>query len=189
MMQASTGGFRLTLALGLVGMVLMFVPAEAVRPVRAWVRDALRPGQAALQAAFRETRTRLASWRAPVGHDEESQDRAAEIAALRLANRRLELQIALLRERVQKLSEQQGLTPSEQSPTPLIIPRVVEARVLGEETAALWRGRKMLSVGTAQEIAESALVLDDTRPLIDAGSDVGLAPGDGAYAGRIVIGK
>src|SRR5205814_1458134 len=77
------------------------------------------------------------------------------------------------------------------SPPPLVVPRLVEARVLGEETAALWRGRKLLSAGATGGVAESALVLDDTRPLVDLGADEHLAPGDAvyAYAGRIVLGK
>src|SRR4030095_14292410 len=66
---------------------------------------------------------------------------------------------------------------------------LIEARVLGEETAALWRGMKFLSAGARNGIAESALVLDDPRPLIDLGSDADLSAGDAAYAGRIVIGK
>src|SRR5262249_3044674 len=103
--------------------------------------------------------------------------------------RKLLLQVAALREKVTKLSEQQELTPDTASPAPLVLPRLVEARLLGEETAALWRSRKLLSVGTAGGIAESALVLDDTRPIVDLGEDADLSPGDAAYAGRIVIGK
>src|SRR5262249_38655157 len=66
---------------------------------------------------------------------------------------------------------------------------LMAARILGEETAALWRGRKLLSVGAGGGIIESALVLDNTRPIVDLGEDADLSPGDAAYAGRIVIGK
>ncbi|MGE5192487.1 MAG: rod shape-determining protein MreC [Deltaproteobacteria bacterium] len=173
----------------LLGAGLMFVPADTTRPVRALVRDALCPGQSALLAVVRCSR----AWVSGLGHSVHRADRAGnlddELQAARLENRRLELQVARLREQVEKLAQEQGLTPAAGSPLPLVTPRLVAARVLGEETAALWRGRKLLSVGAAGEIAESALVLDDARPMVDLGADASLSVGDATYAGRIVIGK
>jgi len=112
-----------------------------------------------------------------------------DLRATRLENRKLELQVAALRDEVAKLARQQRLTPGAASPAPLVTPRLMAARILGEETAALWRGRKLLSVGAGGGIIESALVLDNTRPIVDLGEDADLSPGDAAYAGRIVIGK
>ncbi len=112
-----------------------------------------------------------------------------ELQSVRLENRRLELHVARLREKVNRLSVQQGLSLESGSRAPLVIPQLIEARVLGEESAALWRARKLLSAGANGGIAESALVLDDTRPLVDLGDDAQLSTGDAAYAGRIVIGK
>jgi len=48
---------------------------------------------------------------------------------------------------------------------------------------------QLLGAGDRAGITESALVLDDTRPLVDLGDDTGLSPGDAVYAGRVVIGK
>ena len=87
------------------------------------------------------------------------------------------------------LSLLNGTAPASEPVPPLVLPRLIEARVLGEETAALWRARKLLAAGAADQIAESALVLDDSRPLVDLGQDAGVSPGDAAYAGRIVVGK
>jgi cell shape-determining protein MreC len=179
----------MTMALCLIGFGLMFVPADATRPIRCLVRDALGPGQAVLQGGLRRGR----AWMAELGDSPISSQRADgrddALQSLQLENRRLELQIAVLRDQVDKLTQQQRLTPAAGSPPPLVTPKLVAARVLGEETAALWRGRKFLSVGVRGEIAESALVLDDARPLVDLGDDAGLSPGDETYAGRIVIGK
>ncbi len=184
----SAGGFKLTLLLCLTGAGLLFVPADAARPVRALVRDALCPGQAALHAAARYSRRWVTELGKSLDHPGHRAERDDELQAARLEIRRLELQVDRLRERVEKLSQQQGLTPAAGSPSPLVTPRLVAARVLGDETAALWRGRKLLSVGGA-EITESSLVLDDSRPIVDLGVDAGLSPGDETYAGRIVIGK
>jgi cell shape-determining protein MreC len=112
-----------------------------------------------------------------------------ESRSLQLQNRRLELHAARLSERVEQLTAQQGLVSPSASFPPLVKARLVEARILGEETSSLWRGRKLLSAGAVNEIAESALVLDDARPLVDLGSDALLAEGDAVYAGRTVIGK
>ena len=189
MTKSSTGGFGMTTVICLAGAGLMFLPVEAGRPFRALVRDALRPGQMALHVALHHARVQVAAWGRSLNPGNQSADRDDATRDLEVANRRLELQVARLREQVQKLSTQQGLFPTTVSPPPLVSPRLVEARVLGEETAVLWRGMKFLSAGASGGIAESALVLDDPRPLIDLGLDADLATGDAAYAGRIVIGK
>jgi len=188
-MKPSTGGFGVTIVIALAGTGLMFLPVDTGRPFRSLVRDALRPGQTVLHTAVRHARVQVATMGRSLNTGNQPADRNDSLRELELANRRLELQIAILRERVQKLSTQQGLFPATASPSPLVRPQLVEARVLGEETAALWRGTKFLSAGASGGIAESALVLDDRRPLIDLGSDAELAAGDAAYAGRIVIGK
>jgi cell shape-determining protein MreC len=188
-MNRPSGGIRLTLVLCLAGAALIFVPAEAVRRLRSLVRDGLLPGQLALHAACRHGRTGIAALRKSMLEEARASAGDDELQATRLENRRLALQVAALRDEVAKLSREQGLTPDAASPPPLVKPQLIAARVLGEETAALWRGRKLLSAGAGGGIAESALVLDDTRPIVDLGQDANLAPGDAAYAGRIVMGK
>jgi cell shape-determining protein MreC len=188
-MTSRPGDFWLVAAISLAGCGLLFVPVETSRPVRVLVRDALAPGQKALDAVCRRGR----GWIAALPSVNNQAGRVSllktELRSQRLANRRLEIQAAHLEEQLQKLSQQQGWGSALAARSPLVIPRLVSARVLGEESAALWRGRKLLGAGGRAGIAESALVLDDTRPLIDQGEDVQLAPGDAVYAGRIVIGK
>ena len=188
-MKTRTSDFWLTVALSLAGSGLLFVPAETARPLRALIRDALGPGQKALAAVSRQGRAwsaALPSVQNQTGRVGELED---ELRSVRLANRGLEVQAARLREQLQKLSEQQGWGPAAAVRVPLVTPRLVAARVLGEESAALWRGRKLLGAGVGAGITESALVLDDTRPLVDQGEDARLSSGDAVYAGRIVIGK
>jgi cell shape-determining protein MreC len=188
-MNRSAGGLRLTVVLCLAGAALTFVPVEAVRPLRALVRDALLPGHLALNTALRQSRARVAALGRSLQAKGRDADRDEELQATRLENRKLALEVAILRDDVRKLARQQGLAPDLASPPPLVTARLIEARVLGEETAALWRARKLLSVGASGGITESALVLDDMRPLVDVGEDADLSSGDAAYAGRIIVGK
>ena len=188
-MKNQPGNFWLAVALALAGSGLLFIPAETVRPLRAFVRDALAPGQTAWDSVCRQgrgLRDALPSVPNQAGRISELED---ELRSIRLANRRLEVKVARASEQLQKLSAQQGWGPSLAESAPLFTPRLVSARVLGEESAALWRGRKLLGAGNRDGITESALVLDDTRLLVDQGNDAGLSPGDAVYAGRVVIGK
>src|SRR5262249_52934068 len=158
-MSRSAGGLRLTVVLCLAGAALTFVPVESIRALRAVVRDALLPGQLALNAALRQSRAGVAALGRSLQAKGRDSGRDEELQATQLENRKLALEVALLRNAVQKLSRQQGLTPDLASPPPLVTARLIEARVLGEETAALWRARKLLSVGASGGITESALVL------------------------------
>jgi cell shape-determining protein MreC len=173
----------------LAGTGLMFLPVEAARPIRGLVRDGLRPGQLGLHAALHQARVQVMKLSRSLDARSRSAEDSDRLRSLELANRRLDLEVASLRERIHKLSAQQGLFPTGPSPAPLVRPQLIEARVLGEETAALWRGTRYLSAGARGGVAESALVLDDARPLVDLGSDAELSAGDAAYAGRVVIGK
>lgn len=188
-MRTRTNDFRLAVVLSLAGSGLLFVPGETARPLRALVRDALGPGQKALDALCRQCRV----WKAalPSVHNQAGRVNALEeeLRSVRLANRGLEIQAARLSAQLRKLSEQQEWGLAAAARAPLVAPRLISARVLGEESAALWRGRKLLSLGDRAGITESALVLDDTRSLVDSGEDARLSPGDAVYAGRVVIGK
>ena len=188
-MKAGTSNFWLAVAISLAGSGLLFVPVETARPVRALVRDALGPGQKALDAVCRQSRRWIAAVPSVNNQSERISALEDELQSVRLANRGLEIKAGRLSEELQKLSDQQSWGRTATAGTPLVSRGLVSARVLGEESAALWRGRKLLGVGDRAGITESALVLDDTRPLVDQGGDTRLSPGDAVYAGRIVIGK
>jgi len=188
-MKSDSRDFWLTAALSLAGCGLLLVPVETARPLRALVRDALGPGQQVLAGLGRQGHAwsdALPGLQGQAGRVQQLED---ELRSVRLANRGLELQAARLSEMLQTLTDQQGWGPESAARAPLATPRLVAARVLGEESAALWRGRKMLGAGADAGVAESALVLDDARPLIDQGDDARLSPGDAVYAGRVVVGK
>lgn len=190
-MKRSAGAGWPTAVILMASAGLSLIPVEAVGPLRGFVRDALRPGQmAALRIADsgRQWAGALPRWRSDGTSDRILEE---QLQAVRLESRQLQLETARLREELDKRSGQDEFLLARSEFQPLVTPRLVEARVLGEETAAMWRerGRKLLSVGTNDRISESALVLDDTRPLVDLGADARLSPGDAVYAGRVVIGK
>lgn len=190
-MKRSAGAGWPTAVILLASAGLSLFPVEAVRPLRVFVRDVLRPGQLTARRIANSSRRWAESL--PIWSSDAARDRILEreLQALRLESRQLQLESARLREDIAKLSGQDPFFPTRSELPPLVMPRLVEARVLGEETAALWRerGRKLLSVGTTNLISESALVLDDTRPLVDLGADARLSPGDAVYAGRVAVGK
>src|SRR5260370_20581718 len=95
--------------LGAWGAGLLLVPAEATRPLRALVRDALRPGQTAVNVAARRWRAWQVSAVGFTGAPGEPGPSNEESRSLRLQNRKLELHAAPLRERVGQLPAPQGL--------------------------------------------------------------------------------
>ncbi|MBS0260394.1 MAG: rod shape-determining protein MreC [Planctomycetes bacterium] len=172
------------------GVALTLVPAEQTRFARNAVRDALRPGLSLVRGTQTAFKNRL-----PAGSSSSAQsaDQAAladEVRALQLMLRKQSLEMARLREKWQTAVEQYQLSPSKKSgPPPLTTAELVEARVLGAESAHLWRSKQILAAGSPQQIGESSLVLESTRPLVDVGGDTELATGDAVYAGRVVVGK
>jgi cell shape-determining protein MreC len=170
------------------GIALSFVPADASRPVRSLVRDALRPGQSAVRASALWVRRSLEGPARSPDLPNVTPELEQELQSLRLANRQLQVQSARLREKLRTITQQQGLAPLSAA-GPLTTVQLVEARVMGEETALMWRGKQFLAAGATDGVAESALVLENTRPLVDLGADADISPGDAVYAGRIVVGK
>ena len=72
---------------------------------------------------------------------------------------------------------------------PLIVPQIVEARVIGEELAASWRSGKLLNRGTSSGVVEASFVLDANANLVDQGSDAGLSADLPVFAGSCIVGK
>jgi len=172
-----------------IGTGLLFAPQWVTKTIRTYVRDAARPGQILVRAGgdFVQKKVR---------HLEQSQQRESEVAMLRsklkeweLRLRRLQVENALLHERLSEI-EQLGLGPYQSADgSPLIVPELLTARVLGDEMAALWRAGKLIDQGQSSGVRESSLVLEDSNKLIDQGADDDVAAGQPVYSGRCVVGK
>ena len=172
-----------------VGMCLLFLPDGWNVRLRTAAGDMAYPGQAAVCSGMdwlRDTLHQFSSSRS-------AEDRVAalqkQLDQSELKYRQLALQQRIVRERNSSREDPDDVALKSSSSEPLLIPALVETRVIGSGTAALWQGKKSLAAGTRQGMQESLLVLDGPRILIDQGSATQLAPNDMVYAGRTVVGR
>lgn len=190
MSRGETGTLLPTgVTLSLVALGLTLIPQGIADAVRATVRDAALPGLRYLTL----TREQLDAARRSLSSTGETAERLAALGAeldqWQLRCRRMTIQNALLHEELQR-AKRDGVSPYDATPAkPLVVPGLLEASVLGEETARLWRTGRLIDRGAVDGVGESSLVLDDTRPLVDQGADSGLATGQPVYSGRSVLGK
>lgn len=174
----------LACAISVAGIGLLFAPADLTEPWRVLVRDAVQPGQQLLVGVMEWGRIVC------LPHPETASDngsRNEELRAVELRVRQQSLEISHLQGELRIAREQNPLAAAQS--VPLIRPDLIEARVLGEEIAAQWRGRKLLDAGTNRGLMESALVLEGTRQILDQGIDGGLRAEQPVYVGRVVLGK
>ena len=187
-MRARSSAWETALATALCAAGLLLHYSPDIRPVlRAAVRDALRPGQLAVQ--------RVQQWAAALPRTREA-ERAARIERLtrdvaRWKERCRQVQIANMRLKQQVTGTEQnhGLWSGSSAGAPLIVPDLVPAAVLGEEISTLLRAGKLIDFGSSRALTESTLVLEDTRPLIDQGQAAQLDGGQAVYSGRAVVGR
>ena len=101
----------------------------------------------------------------------------------------MQAQNGLLQKQLTTL-QQNGVSPYRGAPAkPLVVPQLLEAAVLGQDSAAAWRAGTLIDRGAADGLRESTLVLEEENPLVDQGADAGLETGQPVYAGRTVVGK
>ncbi len=175
-------------AVVVAGAGLALVPPRLTDPLRTTVRDPTNPGRTNLDRIARFTREATARLRDDDGsRADEIQQLQSEVVSSRLRTRQLELERAQLQAEVSRLREQ-TLQPGNTG-KPLQIPELIEARVLGEETAARWRARKILDRGAEAGVQDSAFVLEGTGSLIDQGETSGVGADQFVFAGRTIIGK
>lgn len=177
----------LALALILGACSLNLASADLQDCLRSTVRDFLAPGQRLLQCAVESAKQQIAA----VDREEDATSAslgAGQREALALRIRQLELELNATRDRLAD-AQRHGRRARGTASPPLLVPELIEARWLGEESAGLWRSRAVVAAGSSAGLFESALVLQSQLPLVDAGTDLNLTIGDAVYAGRIVVGK
>ena len=174
-----------SLLLAAVAFGLTLASESVSDAIRTTVRDGLRPGQHGFEAVVGTIKTGLRDW---VGESEE-QIADAESDDQEVELRRARIRIALLQEELAR-AKRIGTSPYRgRSPESPLSADLLQAQVLGEETAQLWRGGLMLNRGHGDGLAESDLVLKDDGTLIAAGNEQGLEPGFPVFAGRCVVGR
>lgn len=168
----------------LIGGGLLAAPAEIGDAIRAAVRDALGPGQSVASKtpdAIRE----LCSGRSAVTASDESATLRSERDLWR--NRFLDLQSRFAARR----DSQHSPAPLASAETePLIVPDLVEARLLGVERDPLReRMSRLLNRGGTDGIAVDDIVLSDSFPLLDIGTDERIEPDMPVVSGGSVLGR
>jgi cell shape-determining protein MreC len=181
----SNGSLTAILCLG--GLCLMFAPAELVRPIRNGVRDAAGVGLKCVHASGATLRQLAANFQANPASRAELERLRQDHRRDELRIRKLELERALLRDRLSQ-SEHAGAIPEIES-EPLLLPELITARVIGVDTAAAWKGHRILDQGAAKDVAPELLVLESESTVVDQGAERQLGEGDVVYAGRTVVGR
>jgi hypothetical protein len=182
-----------TLASSVAAAGLMFAPAPVTNAVRVTVRDAVRPGQWAVQRAIDQAAELWSRSGAPaasaVHPDLNQQNIQAELADVQLRYRRLQIENALLHEKLERVIAEGISAYTGTAGRPLVVPELLEATVFGtEQSPAAGRGL-LIDRGGPTGAIESAFVLDAPGPLVDQGEDAGLLTGQPVYAGRCVVGR
>lgn len=185
----SSRATTITAVLLCVGAVALHVaPARVQEGIQTGLRDALRPGQVMVRRAEQWGRgwsaaNRSAEEGALTGRLEE------ELSAWKQRCRELQLANTRLQEQLAAGEQERSLRWPVSPRDPLVVPELVSASVLGEEAATLLRGGALIDFGSQPGLAESTLVLEDSRPLIDQGRDAGMEAGQAVYRGRAVVGR
>ena len=182
------------LALSALSLGLLSLPDDFSRPIRLAGRDLSRPGQTITRAGVEVAQAgwqMIGDWQA---RREQLARLQAQLAEHLVRERELKSRLADASRRAQRAEAQSGSRLAGTPTLPLVVPELIEARVLSVETVLLLSGRKVpapgqLSTGKAQGIGENLLVLDQGRATLDIGTDHGLAIHQPVFAGNIVLGR
>jgi len=180
---------RIALLAGIWGAAAagIFTPARYTEPVRTAIVDALGPGRIAAITAAEAYATIIERFRSAPA-DDKLAAALARVEALQ-AQRREELAEHITQIRLASAEATVGPPlASSQAYEPLLAAGLVPARILGRDPDVLRRRfERILSRGTASAVAVDDLVLANL-PHLDQGAAAGIAAGQPAISGRVVVG-
>ncbi|MBT6156623.1 MAG: hypothetical protein HOK71_04870 [Planctomycetaceae bacterium] len=181
--------FPLTAAFCLLALALTGVPQSIANKARATVFDASLPGHRLLAVARKKIIAARKQHSPDAEHDRRMRDLELQARGWQQRFQQLQAQNGLLNEQL-TATVRDGVSPYRGSPAePLVVPELLQASVLGDESAAMWRSGTLIDRGSADGLRESTLVLEEAAELIDQGVSAGLTAGQPIYAGRNVVGK
>jgi cell shape-determining protein MreC len=185
----------LTAAAVVAAAVMLFLsPPRVQRSLRGAVLDVVTPGQAWVGARCESGRSwalaRFARLTAGARSDASSvpPDADARLTALDHACRRLRLENARLREEL-SLAERYGVSPVPASPQGLREQATIVRAAVISRGAQSVAAEQFLSSGRSRGLAESDVVLDETAPRLDQGSEAGVESELDVLIGRCVVGR
>ncbi len=183
--------FKATAGCLVVAVVLAVLPESAVSSLRDLVRAALVPGQRVAQrgSGWLGTQARSLISTELAAREREIKQLRAELVATNLAARRAQLQTKSLQSEIDSL-HRNGPSPfASETVSPLVRERAIEARVLGADIVAVWKGQRRLDQGASDGLASDQWILDGADVGMDAGVDQSLSSGLPVFAGRCVVGR
>jgi len=174
----------------LLALLLLFVSPGRDSTLRSLVADLLNPGQQVTLSGARQLQTLLQSH---LFKNPEDPGNGAQISNRQQQQHELqtELRQALLKQsQLQQRLADARLVPFRGQPgLPIVLPELLEARILGIQRDAWQKSGLMLDGGLLAGLPESAFVIDRPQQLIDQGADARLQRGQPVYMARSVIGK
>lgn len=183
-----------TLALSALSLGLLSLPDDFSRPIRLAGRDLSRPGQTVTRVGIELCQ---AGWR-QVGDWQARREQLTQLqeqfAARAVREQALRSRVSDLTRRLERAESQVAAKFSGTPTQPLVVPKLLAARVLGRETVNLLSRRKvagsqMLGTGTSQGVGDNLLVMDQVRATLDIGTDHGAALHQPVFAGDVVLGR
>lgn len=176
------------LAVCAVGLGLSAAPSYVTDTVRLSVRDSIVPGWKLIRTVTRRARQLVPSI-STADRSKEVTALSSDLAEWKQTTRQLQIRNALLHEQLEQVRREGAAPYRATAGKPLLIPELLSASILGGRRSALWRSGVLIDLGRRGGVAESSLVLEDGRPLIDQGRDAGIVAEQPVYAGRCVIGR
>jgi cell shape-determining protein MreC len=172
-----------------VAIGLFFAPDSVTSPLRTSVRDSASPGQKAYHSLSIQLREFWDGLHPQSEDDIRLTKIQQQLRSSQLRCRKLQVRTAQLQAEKEQIKIH-GSSPYAATDSPkLIVVELLLSRVLGRENTKAWRAGHLIDNGSEQGIDESALVLQDDRPLIDQGEPQNLRSGHLVLAGRCVVGK
>lgn len=182
--KTANSNIRWAILLCAAGGAMMLLPEDRASSVRSPLRDLARPGLEVLQSIPEPLSRVFQGFHNGRSHTEQIARLEARLAAAERNARRANFNLPRAADS-ERSAAYLGTTPSQ----PLLIPELVDACIIGSETAVPWRNSKFLGAGRDKGLEESLLVLDDGATLVDQGASVRIDANDPVYADRVVVGR
>ncbi len=168
---------------------LMFLPSAIADSVRTVALDVSRPGQSVAHWTSERCLTAWRSLLSTSAHEARIDDLRDELEVWKARCRALEIESAVARRDKEHAEQTRSSSLIGEAGRPLVVPQLLEAKVLGQEFVSMWSAGLFLDRGQTRGIAETSLVLDSPALKVDQGQDSRLESGQPVYAGRCVVGR
>lgn len=185
-LRQGTSGLGRVVGVLALALVLAFLPNELTAQLRGLWQTALRPSLQITADLKQQTAELRDRWQGADALGEQLDAAQQQLAELEAENRRLANQLLDL-QRSLALAEQRGADSDDLQP--LVVPRFVEARVIGQQGRALLNQLSVIDAGRAEQILPESLVLDGSDAVLDLGDDAHLKHGHLVLDGYRVWGK